>query len=421
MRLSLLWQLPGIAIALFTLVGCDGDDAGTCTITQGDDGTAVIRCPDATEHVLQRGEDGPTGPDGPRGPSSSERACTLTEGPDNAMTLTCGEETVVIGETCNEGFPGSLYVDSYGEYSIHSTLLHFELSGCTRVNGDVIVEHYTGEALPHVLNRITHIDGDLIIGNYYESDGNPQLQEARLSQLREVQGGIVIVAGDGLINGVDFPRLERVEGWFDIAQSNALERLGDLSSLRHAGSINVYGNDALKEFSGLSSLETVEDGLNIDGNGALTYIEAPARLHSAGTVKVYNNNALTTVTPFTALSNLGELIWTQNNIIEGLADFPALARVGTVMVHVADTLHSLDGLANLRVVEGLLSISGLPSLVSLAPLDNLEAIHEQISIDYNESLSDAEIQRFLDALSFEPEGRICDNAGTICLPEFPQP
>lgn len=399
------------------VVGCGGDDAGTCTISQTSEGAAIIRCPDATEHILHHGEDGATGPIGPSGPSAPTTSCTLTDGPGNGMTLTCGRETVVIGEDCAEGYPGPLIISPPWDGELNTRLLHFELSGCSRINGDLRVEGYMLDShtrLPHLLNRITFIEGNLTIGGWDEYQGNPELQEARFSQLREVGGDVTVIAGDGLPNGVDFPKLERVGGELSYIQSAALEQLGDLSSLRQATALRIYNNYALKEVRGLASLESLES-LFIDGNESLTVIEAPAKLQTLDDgLHIYNNQMLSSVTPFTALSYVYHFQWTQNNALESIADFPALTRAGTVNVGTAELLHSLAGLSALRVVEFELNINSLPSLVSLAPLDNLAEVQGTLNIEYNSALSDAEIERFLGALSFEPEGWICENAGEFC-------
>src|SRR5690606_5235233 len=129
------------------------------------------------------------------------------ENADGTHTLTCGDQSVVIGGTCEGGFPGDVFLADPEHADLSLTL--FQVSGCTWVRGSVNVDGYSGTELPEAFKRITEVDGYIIIGDE---------------------------SGTGL-EVLSFPALKRIGYDLQLGENDALAEIADFPALQEAGSL----------------------------------------------------------------------------------------------------------------------------------------------------------------------------------------
>jgi len=362
------WLIPFFALALLPVAGCGTDDAdsspaGVCTIVDLGDGTSAIRCPDGSEVVVRNGADGEKGDKGEKG---DDRACTLGES-DGKYTLTCGDHSVVIGDSCADGFPLDVVVrDDTDEYATLLTL--FEVSNCTWIRGDVSIRN-TGE-IPPALLRVERIDGDLEIVHI-------DLEELILPNLTELATGVKIAANASLA---------KVE----------------LPSLTTAGIVLIAENDALTSVS-MPVLGTVGEGLAIYNNPSLPAIDGFSAVESMGTLYVAQNASLETIGNFASLVSVGSIELWDNDALESVAEFPAL--------------EELKGFGDGASAEySILWASDNAVLSSFGKLGSVSTIDGHVSFMNNPELLESAIDDLLDGIDVTGTVVTCGNkGGSGCL------
>jgi len=288
------YWLPFFALSLLTIPGCGSDDAesagGSCTVVDLGDGTSAIRCPDGSELVVPNGKDGEKGEPGDKGADAS---CSLGE-EDGKYTLTCGDQSVVVGDSCPDGFP--LDVIAYGGSTQYAyTLALFQVTNCTWVRGNVAVA--SSAELPALMRRIEKVDGSVEIaendlenisfpkltevGGYLAVYGNATLENIELPALRTVGNALAIDSNESL-TAVDFAALEQVGDWLYVDSNDALEALS-FPSLESVLGIELRNNEALASVGDFTALEEiVGEGDGADAEYALVLVEGNDALTSFG-------------------------------------------------------------------------------------------------------------------------------------------
>lgn len=270
--------------ALFSLLavpGCgsddgEGDAAGACSIVNRGDGTSVIQCPDGSELVVNNGTDGKDGVDGKdgekgdKGDKGDDAACTLDE-VDGKYTLTCDGESVVIGDSCDDGYPFDVVLDD-GE--VETLLVLLQVSNCTRLSRDVFIDGYPEVELPKVLSRIEKIDGDIYIQNNTKlkevsfaglitvgSDirvrDNDALEKLDFPALTTIGDGLWFERNTALIDIDGFPALESLGSWLGISEHPALESVSNFVALKSVRAIDIVDNDSLESIAEFPVLEEI--------------------------------------------------------------------------------------------------------------------------------------------------------------------
>ena len=331
------WLTPLFALSLFALPGCgsdEGDAAGSCTIADLGDGTSAIRCPDGSELVVKNGTDGKDGVDGKdgekgdKGDKGDDADCTLDE-VDGQYTLTCGGQSVVIGDSCADGFAPDLVIENDKSMS----LALFQVTNCTWLRGDLNVYKYPNAELPEALSRI-----------------------------------------------------EKIDGWISISESHALEEMS-LPRLVEVGTdIGIIYNDAIEKVS-FPALKTVGRFLTIDYNENLSDISGFGVLESVGaSFTIDTNPLLETLGSFDSLTKVGALNVWENASLETLGDFPKLQTIecehedcmdlGRLSILDNDVLTSIAGLSALEKVEGRVTVADNPSLPESDVEDFIDGLAE---------------------------------------------
>lgn len=352
------WLLP-FAFSLLAVVGCGRDDseatpAGNCEIVDLGDGSSAIRCPDGTELVVRNGKDGEKGD---KGDDGNQDACTLGE-KDGKFTLTCGDQSIVIGDACEDGFPLSIIFD--GDTTEAGWVL-FAVSNCTWVRGDVSIEG--GGEIPAALARIEKIDGMLGITE-------TAIEEVSFPNLTEVD--VLYVIMNEALTSVDFPSLVDVRN-FAISNNPQLTTLG------------------------FPSLTNVERSLRLEENPALTTVDAFPKLETVGDwFVIVGNDGLEAVGGFTSLERVGSLAVYDNDALVSVADFPAL-----------EEITGSDGPVGSSVVY----IANNPVLASFGKLGSVSTIDGDVTVVNNPELPQEVIDELLDGIDITGGLYVCGNKG----------
>lgn len=327
-----------MALLLSALPGCGSDDAegtpaGSCTIVDLGDGNSAIRCADGTELVVQNGKDGKDGEDG----KGSEASCTLTDKGDGTFELACGETSVTLGDDCENGFRADLRVgdfeDNDGPVILNTassggdfSLMLFEMTNCTWVRGDVIVENYADDELPSALSRIEKVSGEFLFID------NPALQSISLPHLREVGGRVKFAENASLTEIGDFPALVSAEQ-FLVYGHPELVKIGNLPKLVEISTLDFYSNDKLETIGSFDELTTITDFVYWDYNPALEDMGQYPKLAKVKEMNIRDNDSLEAVTSFDALSTIEAILEVMNNAaLTSIEGFSALATAGTVRI-----------------------------------------------------------------------------------------
>ena len=229
--------------------------------------------------------------------------------------------------------------------------------GCTEIEGSV---HLIGPDISNLqgLNPLTTIQGDLIVGGYS-----------------------VISDGTGLSNFLGLENLTSI-----------------------GGNLHVENNPALSNFSGLENLESVgvlnpsdnSDGLYLSHNQSLTSLSALESLTQLNALQIIQNSSLVSLEGLEQIDSLpGCLIITADNGLSNLNGLDGLEYIGECTnVFVANyilptsigmfvgwnvtwygqALENLEGLENLKHIEGNVLFVENFGLTSLNGLNNLESI-----------------------------------------------
>jgi hypothetical protein len=148
------------------------------------------------------------------------------------------------------------------------------LAGCTTARGITIRSGGTLDT--SALRALTTITGDLVIGP------TVGVEDITLRELRAV-GGAIHVAGNGLLQGVFLPQLERA-GRIEIDGNASLTTIAAPRLAAVHGALRVTDNASL-ELLDLSALATIDQALVLTGDPRLTLLEVGA-LHAAGRVEL---------------------------------------------------------------------------------------------------------------------------------------
>jgi len=179
----------------------------------------------------------------------------------------------------------------------------------------------------------------------------------------------------------DYPTCQEILGDLTIS-GNDIWNLSGLSQITSIeGTLGIYNNPNLSDFTGLSGLTNVGNGLNITGNSSLTNLNGLNTLNSVlGYVSINNNASLSSLFGLNGLNTVGQYL-----SIGGPGGNPLLA--------------SLNGLQSLTTIGGNFQIHGNSALTSLVGLNSLTSIGGSLNIGNNTALSTCSIQAICDHLS----------------------
>jgi hypothetical protein len=203
------------------------------------------------------------------------------------------------------------------------------------------------------------------------------------------------LSGDVVINGLD--DMESISGYTGVSgrltiEDTQLKNLDGLSCLEYVGGILDIESNEIVNIDGLSNLQRVDGNLHIKENLKLSNIDGLHSLVYAGKVSL---EAL---------------------FITDLDGLDALTSAGSFTLDNLFNLQNVDGLSNLKSIEGSLHITKCRSLQNLDGLDIVETVG-RLRIVKNDKLPTCEVESLADRLisdGFSGDIEICENAQDEC-------
>jgi len=237
------------------------------------------------------------------------------------------------------------------------------------------------------------------------------ISQAEIDVFRDTYGhctilpGAVSIQGDDIVNLKGLTAVERIEGTLTIGSGNInnpsnllLENLNGLSSLKHAGRIDIRANGGLKNIAALSSLQSVSGGFFIHNNPKLDNLEGLVNLqHIEGHLSINNNALLRNIGGFSRLESIGGGLYLYNNKqLENLGGLGSLKTINNgLTVYGNELLKDFQGLETLQEV-GSMDIHENQQLKNFAGLSSLKTIRESVFV-----YSNPELENFSGLLSLQ--------------------
>lgn len=210
--------------------------------------------------------------------------------------------------------------------------------------------------------------------------------------------GILSVGGDLLLLGCVSEPIQpfatiHVAGTLRIQDGGArLTDLGMLSSLTHAGGLEIHANAALSSLEGLEGLSFLaDDDLLLTHNPSLIRLEGLANLSTVpGSVTIDGKDGLVDLRGLEQLTDIGSHL-----SVGEFSGNPSLER--------------LDGLEGVRTVGGVLWINYNDLLTDVTAAHGIEFVDDRVLILENPSLATADAQALADAIPDKGTVLILDN------------
>ncbi len=205
---------------------------------------------------------------------------------------------------------------------------------------------------------------------------NPLLTSLQqLSNLTLLRGGILL-SNNGFISlSGAFSNLSEIEGSL-LLQGSGIGTLEGWENIQRIGRDLQIIETSITDLTGLSNLEQIDNNLSIEKNANLTGFSGLDMLHTVNrSLQIIENINLLNLTGLEELRDIGIL---------GEEQSSSLSIQGNTV------LSSLQGLHNIRNVNGSVNIVDNDELINLSGLDGLYYVGQKLSIRGNEKLVNLE-------------------------------
>jgi Receptor L domain len=219
-------------------------------------------------------------------------------------------------------------------------------------------------------------------------------------------GGVVQTAADAALYGA----CERVNGDLRISAPE-LRDLSALAGLRSvSGKLEIAGNSALDDLSGLEQLQQV-GSLSIHDNAELGDLSGLQNLRGAGDVVISGNAELESLRGLEGLTRVNALVIEHNGLYQttGLSN---LSEVGSLIVADNAKLNSLQGLRSLSHARSV-QIRNNPRLCARGMLSSLARVDHELSVSENRGLSQPDVQQLLGRIEHNLARPSTDNVALL--------
>jgi Receptor L domain len=219
-------------------------------------------------------------------------------------------------------------------------------------------------------------------------------------------GGVVQTAADVALYGA----CERVNGDLRISAPE-LSDLSALAGLRSvSGKLEIAGNSALDDLSGLERLEQV-GSLSIHDNAELDDLSGLQNLRAAKDVAISGNAELASLHGLEGLTRVDALVIEHNGLYQttGLSN---LSEVGSLIVTDNAKLNSLQGLRSLSHARSV-QIRNNPRLCARGMLPALARVDHQLSVSDNRGLSRPDVHQLLGRIEHDLARPSTDNVARM--------
>ena len=319
-----------------------------------------------------------------------------------------------------------------------------ELFQIHKINGDLVIQNNPKLTSTDGLSSLTQIDGDLRIysnselsnldgfanlsaigGNLFIASNLKLESISKLSKLNSL-GDYLSISGNNVLaslNGLD--NLTYIGAYLNIANHNFLSNLNGLANISTIGGhLNIVGNKALTSFSGLKNLTKVNGYIKISSNESLSSLNGlqnidPSTIKSEDSnedLEIVNNpnlsdcevQSICTFLDFEGITtNIknnadgcnsaeeacpdcpeGDFVFdTQQKINEFYDNYPDCEEISRNVTIRGDNIVGLNGLSNIKKINGGLFILQNDLLSDLSGLKNLSLIEGTLSIENNTLLN----------------------------------
>lgn len=203
------------------------------------------------------------------------------------------------------------------------------------------------------------------------------------------------ITGSLEISGMDITDLSPLQsleslGTLLIVDCDNLTSLSGLQNLISLGGLVISSNAGISDISALSQIESLEGGLVIDSNPSLSRLTGLESVTgTTDNVEIASNEQLLSIEELSGLTAMtGSLRITSNLSLATLIGLDNLETVnGPVQINQTQ-LTDLQGLNALSVVGERLRIQSNDNLVSLNGLENLISVNAELTIRFNDVISD---------------------------------
>ena len=171
---------------------------------------------------------------------------------------------------------------------------------------------------------------------------------------------------------------------------NNITEVDVLSGITHFQRLDL-GRNNLQNISGLSSIERVEESLNLDNNPSLSDLSPLSNLTYIGRDLTLEDTSITTLEGLNNLTSVGYLSLYEHDYLENLNGLENLITAGTIYLIRPPNLNNIDGLRNLTTIENRLALENI-KVNDFSALSNLETVKWSmyISSPYATSLNGLE-------------------------------
>lgn len=219
---------------------------------------------------------------------------------------------------------------------------------------------------------------------------------------------------------IDYPECSQLNGSLMINGNDITNLSGLINITSIEGSLTLYSNDLLQDFTGLDSLQTIDHRFQVGmyeglGNPSLRNFHGLENLTSVGEiVNVLFNSSLQSMQGLNNLNNVAfQLNITGNESLLSLDGLNGLDSVSnSVSVSGNISLNDISALLNLRHTE-FLDIRYNDNLTSLHGIDSINVVYG-ISIENNPLLDDCAVKSICDALAMPDYFLDVSNNATGC-------
>jgi hypothetical protein len=284
-------------------------------------------------------------------------------------------EVSVRRQVCKVKEPGWTY---FGDYDIRTAADVVALQGAGRIRGALLVRGSEVEQID--LPSLKSVDGRVLLW------GNPKL--ARFSAGIEELGSIFQVHDNPLLTSVFITGDGELRGDVAITFNPLLRHLSlGYGFTRILGSVSVEDNAALLSLASLAGVRRVGGNVSVARNASLEisgwYPQSYGPVFIGGRLTVSSNPKLSEFT--TTLESVGEGIHVTDN--PNLYRFGASIKVlpGSLLLQNNPKLSALEGLEQLRIVGGDLTLEQLDELETLH-LEALTSVGGNFSFIGNEMM-----------------------------------
>lgn len=240
-----------------------------------------------------------------------------------------------------------------------------------------------------------------------------------IGALDSLGGSLEVASNPELIDFTGLENLRRIDEYLMVVENPKLFNLQGLSGLAYIGKrLVLLNNPRIQNFRGLDNLEQIGDGLLILRNQQLKNCQGLEALEEIGGygLSISNNENLNQLSGFESLREINFLnVETCPQLID-LEGFESLIRIyGGIQIRGNQKLESLRGLEYLLSgsVHNFLAITQNQALSDISSLERIIQT-DTISIQYNPSLSQCEIQTVCTQLETIPDAVEISNNLTGC-------